>query len=80
MGTTFSFDCRFNDGPSDPEVLANATDSDGATGAFTKFAVHVNNVAPVAGNDTGTTDENTNLTAAAPGVLGNDSGRRRTTR
>ena len=73
MGTTFSFDCRFDDGPKDPDVQANATDSDSATGAFATYPVHVNNVAPVAGNDTGTTDENTNLTVAAPGVLGNDT-------
>ena len=48
MGTTFSFDCRFDDGPKDPDVQANATDSDNATGAFTTFDVHVNNVAPTA--------------------------------
>jgi VCBS repeat-containing protein len=38
-------------------------------------AVTVNGVndAPVAVNDAGTTNENTNLTVAAPGVLGNDS-------
>ena len=73
MGTTFSFDCRFDDGPKDPDVQANATDSDSATGSFATFPVHVDNVAPVAGNDTGTTDENTNLTVGAPGVLGNDT-------
>ena len=53
MGTTFSFDCRFDDGPKDPDVQANATDSDNATGLFTTFDVHVNNVDPTAdlGND-----------------------------
>ena len=31
------------------------------------------NDAPVAVDDTGTTDEDTNLSVAAPGVLGNDT-------
>ena len=39
--------------PTDPDVQANATDSDNATGLFTTFDVHVNNVDPTAdlGND-----------------------------
>ena len=71
--TSLTFTCKFLNGPSDPSLQANATDSDGATGPFTFQAVHVNNVAPVAVNDTGSTNEDTNVTVAAPGVLGNDT-------
>jgi hypothetical protein len=71
--TSITFACKFPDGAADPDVQANATDSDNATGAFATFPVHVNNVAPVATNDSGTTDENTNLIVVPSGVLGNDT-------
>ena len=71
--TSVTFSCKFLNGPADPQLQANATDSDVGTGPFTFQTVHVNNVAPAATNDTGTTNEDSNLVAAAPGVLGNDS-------
>ena len=51
--TSLTFTCKFPNGPSDPSLQANATDSDIATGPFTFQPIHVNNVAPVAANDTG---------------------------
>ena len=71
--TSMTFTCKFPNGPSDPSLQANATDSDSATGLFTFQPIHVNNVAPVANNDTATTNEDTNITEPAPGVLGNDT-------
>ena len=46
--TSMTFTCKFPNGPSDPSLQANATDSDNATGPFTFQPVHVNNVAPTA--------------------------------
>ena len=46
--TSVTFTCTFPDGPADPVLIANATDSDNATGPFTSQPVHVNNVAPTA--------------------------------
>jgi VCBS repeat-containing protein len=71
--TTVTFTCMWGNGPADPSIQANATDDDNATGPFTFQPIHVNNVAPVANNDSATTNEDTAFTEPAPGVLGNDT-------
>ncbi len=64
-----------DDGESDTDSFAyKANDGDADSNEAT-VVITINGVndAPVAVNDTGTTDEDTNLSVAAPGVLGNDT-------
>jgi hypothetical protein len=44
---TYSFECRFPDGPASATISAQATDSDGDTGAAATKSVSVKNLAPV---------------------------------
>jgi hypothetical protein len=46
--TSITFYCIFPDGPANYVIQANATDSDHATGPFSFFTVHADNVAPAA--------------------------------
>jgi VCBS repeat-containing protein len=68
---TYSPDANYNGADSFQfKVNDGKVDSDPATVSITVNAV---NDAPVATNDAYSTDEDTTLTVAAPGVLGNDS-------
>ena len=64
--TSVTFSCKFLNGPANPQLQANATDSDVGTGPFTFQTVHVNNVAPVATNDTGTTERGIRTSSPPP--------------
>jgi hypothetical protein len=61
------------DGPDESQVIVvTATDSDGAA-STTSFELIVNNLPPVAEDDSYSTLEDEELIVAAPGVLGNDT-------
>ena len=70
---------KYNDASQNPNTtdrIVNVKVNDGALDSNTAVAtVHVTavNDAPVANSDAGTTNEDTSLIVAAPGVLGNDT-------